>query len=470
LIRRRSLPFSLLLILALLLSSCAAGFPTILPPTLPPTATYTATDTGTPTHTPTPTQTPTPTETPTPTDTPTPLPPTDTPIPCNQAVFEGDITIPDNTLVDPGQTLNKVWRLRNTGSCTWTPDYQVVFNQGDGMGVSSQYRQSLTSGSVAPGQMIDISVNLAAPSAKGVYRGDWSLNDPVGRIVARFFVVIEVRAPARTTHVLIISVDGLRPDAIASANMPNLKKLMSNGAYSLNAQTINPTLTLPAHTSMLTGLCPAKHGITWNEYLPERGYANGPNLFSVARAAGMNTMMVVSLEMLRQITPQNTLSDFFLVQDSDGVVARQAADFLPRDFGILFVYFHAADAAGHQYGWLSPQYLEALGQVDQAMGVVLQALGNSGQRDGTLIIVTADHGGHDQAHGTNSPADLTIPWVVAGPGVKSMELTEPVSITDTAATAAWFLGLPLPPEWDGIPVYQAFGQTGPSRPQPRCGG
>jgi len=77
--------------------------------------------------------------------------------------------------------------------------------------------------------------------------------------------------------------------------------------------------------------------------------------------------------------------------------------------------------------------------------------------DDTLIIVTSDHGGHDSTHGENIPEDMTIPWVISGPGVVPGELTTQVYTMDTAATAAFALGLPIPAEWDGIPVYETFG-------------
>ena len=66
-------------------------------------------------------------------------------------------------------------------------------------------------------------------------------------------------------RVLIVSFDGLRPDAIAEADMLNVMSLMQNGAYTMSAQTIMPSLTLPAHASMLVGTCPAKQSlqVTW---------------------------------------------------------------------------------------------------------------------------------------------------------------------------------------------------------------
>ncbi len=91
----------------------------------------------------------------------------------------------------------------------------------------------------------------------------------------------------------------------------------------------------------------------------------------------------------------------------------------------------------------------AAGLADQAMGKILAELDAKRYSDETLIIVTADHGGHNLRHGTDLPEDMTIPWIVSGPGVAATTISAPVYIMDTAATAAYALGLPIPVEWEG---------------------
>lgn len=131
-----------------------------------------------------PTNTPIPTATNTPVATNTPIPTaTNTPIPCllvgyNSATI--DQTVPDNTKMTPGQTFKKTWRLINAGTCTWNSSYQLVFDRGDGMGVSTGYAQTLTSGSVTPGKTVDVSVSLTAPMDPGTYTGYWRFKDPNG--------------------------------------------------------------------------------------------------------------------------------------------------------------------------------------------------------------------------------------------------------------------------------------------------
>jgi arylsulfatase A-like enzyme len=269
-------------------------------------------------------------------------------------------------------------------------------------------------------------------------------------------------------RVLILSIDGLRPDAIAMAPMPNLLSLMQNGAYSLVAQTIMPSSTLPSHSSMLTGLCPHKHGVDWNDNEPDRGYANGVDIFDLAHAAGLRTVMVVGKKKLRHITEPASTDEFIFINDRDTAIAAKAVKLIPKGFGVLFIHFPTNDDMGHEYGWLSPEQLSVLRRADQAIGSLLDALEQAGLRGDTLIIVTADHGGHDQTHGTNAPQDMTIPWIVYGPGVTPGPIGAPINTTDTAATAAWVLGLTPPLNWDGRPVLEAFGLPAAPRAEPRC--
>lgn len=273
---------------------------------------------------------------------------------------------------------------------------------------------------------------------------------------------------SRPARVLILSIDGFRPDAIELTPMPNLQALMQEGAYSLVAQTIFPSSTLPSHASMLTGLCPEDHGVNWNDYIPGLGYANGNDIFDLANAAGLRTVMLVGKEKLRQLTEPESTDVFEFINDRDLVIAARAAELIPQGFGLMFIHFATPDGMGHMYGWLSPEQFSVLFRADEALQIILNALEQAGMREDTLIIITADHGGHNTTHGTSQLEDMTIPWIVSGPGVRQMVLATEINTTDTAATAAWALGLPLPLEWDGLPVLEAFGLPDELRMQPRC--
>ncbi len=116
-------------------------------------------------------------EPPTPTTTLTPTI-TQTTIPCDRASFVSDVTIPDGEELEPNESFTKTWRLKNNGSCTWTSSYALTFDSGDSM--SGPASKQLTSGTVAPGATMDVSVNLTAPSSPGTYKGYWKLRNGSG--------------------------------------------------------------------------------------------------------------------------------------------------------------------------------------------------------------------------------------------------------------------------------------------------
>lgn len=138
--------------------------PTQQPATAQPTATVEAI-TLTPSNTPLP-------------PTATPIPPTATAsIPCNAAQFVKDVTVADGTVYKPGDTFTKTWRIKNVGSCSWTAEYAIVFVSGNAMSGPSSSKVNAT---VRPGEMIDLSVSLTAPSQTGDYTGYWALRTDSG--------------------------------------------------------------------------------------------------------------------------------------------------------------------------------------------------------------------------------------------------------------------------------------------------
>jgi hypothetical protein len=175
---------------------------------------------------------------------PTPIPiPTSTtipsataiPIPCNRATYVADVTIPDGTAIASGAAFTKTWRLTNAGTCTWTSAYQLVYRNGDAMGVPVGYAQSLTSGTVPPGGTVDISVNLTAPVASGSYKGSWRLREPGGQYFGLgnsggdFWVAITVAASTVLTVNPVASESGsVRSDGSVMAASLNVGDLATN--------------------------------------------------------------------------------------------------------------------------------------------------------------------------------------------------------------------------------------------------
>ncbi|MFQ5611414.1 MAG: alkaline phosphatase family protein [Anaerolineae bacterium] len=263
-------------------------------------------------------------------------------------------------------------------------------------------------------------------------------------------------------HVLIISIDGLRPDALDRAQTPVLDSLRAQGVYCPFAQTIKISVTLPSHASMLGGMVPEKHGILWG--LPYIGWPgmNGPTLFNVAHEAGLSTAMVFGKEKLNYLVLSNSVDKLFGVDAHDPEVKERAVEFIQAGLpDVMFVHFPDTDRVGHEYGWMSDNQLHAVTYVDGLIGDILAALEGGGYLESTLLIVTSDHGGHGFGHGDDSPVDRTIPWLAVGPGVPRGEiLYRPINTYDTAATVLHALELPIPEIWDGQPVLEIFRRNG----------
>jgi arylsulfatase A-like enzyme len=144
----------------------------------------------------------------------------------------------------------------------------------------------------------------------------------------------------------------------------------------------------------------------------------------------------------------------------DGQVVEHALEVIHSGLpGILFIHLPSVDSAGHITGWMSENQLTVINWADSLIGEIIAALEAGDYLEHTLLIITADHGGSDLSHGSDSPEDMTIPWLAVGPGVLAgLTLQSDVMVYDTAATALYALDIPIPEGWDGRPVMEIFGE------------
>lgn len=270
-------------------------------------------------------------------------------------------------------------------------------------------------------------------------------------------------------RVLIITIDGLRPDRLLLADAPVIRGLMANGSYTMWARTTAMATTLPSHTSMVTGVVPRKHRIYWNDPLPLETpiYPARPTIFEMARRNGYTTAMVMGKAKFMYLNKPGTIQQVYYPAPQekitpDGEVAARAGKILVENKPeVMLVGFPEVDEIGHAKGWGSREQLEAINRADGHVGTLLSVLASVGLRDSTLIILTSDHGGAGLTHSMDDERSRTIPWIVAGPGIKhGFDLTQVadlrVNIEDTCATACHVLGLSQLPYFDGKPVLLAF--------------
>ncbi len=253
-------------------------------------------------------------------------------------------------------------------------------------------------------------------------------------------------------HVIIVIVDGLRPDLISVENSPTLQRLVDEGAATLEAQTVRPSITLPSITSMLTGLRPRDHGILWNDYRPDLGIVSATTVFDIVHEAGLKTAFFSGKVKMRHAAPPDALDAVavrFLPDVSIVTLARNAlAELRPS---LMVVHLPNMDRTGHEFGWASDEQIRTLRATDIALASLIDAIESDPLLGPTRVILTADHGGSGDNHQRGVRRDLTVPWILWGDGVESVEL-DPVSVTVTAATALKALGLePLGTMARGLP-------------------
>jgi hypothetical protein len=153
---------------------------------------------------------------------------------CDQAApgVPIDVTVPDDTKMQPGENFTKTWRLQNTGTCTWTKDYSMAVFSGESMNAPSVVPMP---SNVAPGSSIDISVDLTAPNAAGTYQGNWKLRNKEG---TWFGIGPGGSSPFWVR--IVVSGSAITPSATTSAGTP----------YPPNG-TPNPGVQVSGSTSML---------------------------------------------------------------------------------------------------------------------------------------------------------------------------------------------------------------------------
>ena len=293
----------------------------------------------------------------------------------------------------------------------------------------------------------------------------------IGALVITLFSVAVARgtAPAAVAdNVVMILVDGLRPDALKQATVPTIDGFIKRGSSTMKAQTVVPSLTLPAVTSMLTGLPVDQHGITWNEYEPMRGYLKAPTVFEIASfAAGKWGALFLSKEKLLHVAkPDRRLLVQVCSVTEQGCTAQKIATDVITAYrtategkpSLFFIHLADTDLAGHEKGWMSKSYLRALESTDRAIATIVKGFQDLGLAKQTAFIITSDHGGHDRTHGTTAAEDMTIPWIAFGPGIKTgYEIQRPVSLIDTAATVLRTLGVTdYYVEWSSRTIEEIF--------------
>jgi arylsulfatase A-like enzyme len=274
--------------------------------------------------------------------------------------------------------------------------------------------------------------------------------------------------PREITRVIVVALDGLRPDAIALFVLRHLWQLAEQGASTFSGSTVAPSVTAAAMTSLLTGVAPATHGLTSERIRIPR--VRGPIHPLPQLLAGRGLPSTACLAELprayralgARIAGRLGISEARFAGHSAAQILAAGRDVLHRQrHGLIVFHWPDADRAGHDHGWMSHQYGAAARHLDATLGLLVATADVASDRS-TVLIALADHGGGGVCrthHDSDHRHDRTIPIIVLGGTVTAGPLRRSASLLDVPATVAWALGITPPASYAGSPLVEAFGRT-----------
>lgn len=264
-------------------------------------------------------------------------------------------------------------------------------------------------------------------------------------------------------RVVLVVLDGLRADAVASLHLRCWHRLARAGASSLAGTTVTPSVTAAAMASLLTGAPPDVHGLRSDRFHLPRTRGPVHPLPRVLDDNGLPTSgFIAELPRLfngvgKRIARQlGVAAPSFAGTNAPEILFRARTQLEEQRTGLFFFHWPDCDRAGHASGWMSDEYVRAAHRLDEALGL-LASLAGVQEDPGTLLIALADHGGggvDPRNHESDHPFDRTIPLLMVGGGARG-ELLAP-TLLDVPATVLWAFGIPLPRSYVGRPLMEAF--------------
>ena len=251
--------------------------------------------------------------------------------------------------------------------------------------------------------------------------------------------------------VILVSIDGMRSDGLKQCGNHYVKELEKMCAYTYKGSSVNPSVTLPCHFSMSHSVVPQRHGILTNTYIPQVRPVKG--IFELVRENKGTTAFYYGWGELRDITLPSGLDYSVYMRSSerkivDNYLTEECIKRLRSDKpDFVFLYLVDTDHAGHDFTWMSEEYLETISNAIDNVKKIIEEFG-----DEYSVVIMADHGGHDRTHGTLEKEDMTIPFFFYGKDFKAGEIQRDVSLIDLAPTMVKVMGIEPDPDWEGTSI------------------
>lgn len=290
-------------------------------------------------------------------------------------------------------------------------------------------------------------------------------------VIALFTLSSAVCASSRKAgHVILIGLDGWGSYSVEKADIPHVKELMQEGAYTLKKRSVLPSSSAVNWASMFMGAGPELHGYTdWGSKTPElpsRVVTENnifPTIFGLLRKADPKAEIGCLYEWDGIKYLVDTLSLNYYEQSPDytknpTALCDMACRYIKDKKPVLAaVCFDNPDHVGHQDGHNTEAYYAKLNELDAYIGKIIAAMKDAGIYDDSVIIVTSDHGGIDKGHGGKSMMEMETPFIIAGKNIRKSGLfDESMMQFDCASTIAALFGLQQPQVWIGRPMSQVF--------------
>lgn len=271
-------------------------------------------------------------------------------------------------------------------------------------------------------------------------------------------------------HVVMIGLDGLAGNTVEAAEMPTLKQMMAEGAWTLQARSILPSSSACNWASMYMGVGPEMHGYnTWGSRKPDfpsiELCENGimPTIFTVLRRHNPEFNLSAHYEwVVHGDLIDNKSVDCYqhvpMVEPRGDALVAAYTDYLKAnkpEYSICI--FDSPDVEGHAHGWGSEIYMNRLKSLDAQLAQIIDATKQAGMYDNTIFMVVSDHGGIGQGHGRTSMDEMEGVLVFCGKGIKrGHKIQSSVVRYDTAPTIARIFGAEVPAVWRGRAIEEIF--------------
>lgn len=297
-------------------------------------------------------------------------------------------------------------------------------------------------------------------------------NNRILAIFIAFFITSNLcfASKWKAEHVFLIGLDGWGSYSVEKADMPNVKALMKDGAYTLSKRSVLPSSSAVNWASMFMSAGPEIHGYTeWGSKVPElpsrvlNEHGIFPTIFSELKKSAPDAEIGVLYDWDGIKYLVDTLAINYHAQSPDfnkypEELCKMSCKYIEEKKPVLMaICFDNPDHVGHAIGHDTPAYYDKLKELDKYVGDIITSIKNAGIYDKSIIIVTADHGGINKGHGGKTMREMETPFIIFGKNIKKgFVLNDSMMQFDCASTIAHIFNLKQPQVWIGRPMLKFF--------------